>query len=155
MLSYNRLKIFIGGFLIVYFVIGFLTRYIPKGEVFPFFSWKLFDSIPNTSTEYGVLVSIYNGKSFQPPRLFKDAKGIIPQYDSIQARNIIQNMGKAHVKAQIEERERLRRLFEKNFLKLPARYQLIRMRYNPLQRWKNGESQTQYLQIFTAGEYQL
>lgn len=155
MADYKRLKIFIGGFLIVYFVVGFFTRYIPKGEIFPFFSWRLFQSIPNTIVEYGVMISIYNGKPFQPPRLFQDAKGIIPQSDSINAREIIQNLGRAHAKNQIEKRENLRKLFEKNFLKLPARYQLIRMRYNPIQKWKSGESQTQYLQIFTAGEYQL
>jgi DNA primase large subunit len=84
-----------------------------------------------------------------PPRLFQEAKEIIHESESIIARRLIQDFGKAYQNMEIREADELRKLFEANFIKSPAKYRLIRMIHNPVERWKTGRYEIINMQEFT------
>jgi predicted DCC family thiol-disulfide oxidoreductase YuxK len=146
----NTFNLFIIGFIFLYFMVGTITGFLGVKEIFPFFSWSLFSRVPNkTTSEYAVIVSTYNGMTVFPPRLFQEAKEIIHESESIIARRLIQDFGKAYQNMEIREADELRKLFEANFIKSPAKYRLIRMIHNPVERWKTGRYEIINMQEFT------
>lgn len=75
MKEYNRLKTFIIAFLAFYFVAGLSTEVLLKNrekDLPPFFSWFLFDHVPNETgvTAYAVRIMEYHGEKLDPPVLF-------------------------------------------------------------------------------------
>lgn len=147
--------LFIIGFIFLYFIIGMATGFSGANEIFPFFSWRLFAHIPDNTSEYAIIVEVFNGTTVSPPQLFQEAKGIIKESDSIIAHKLIQNFGKAYERKDIQEAEELRRLFEANYIKGPARYRLIRIIYNPVERWKTGSYEMINIQEFEVGRNKL
>ena len=141
--------LFIIGFIFLYFLVGMLTGFLGIKEIFPFFSWNLFGHIPNKTNEYAIIVDVYNGTTVSPPQLFQEAKGVVRQSSSIIAYYLIQDFGKAYERREMQKSERLRELFEANFIKAPAQYRLIRIIYNPLERWKTGRYERINIQEFT------
>lgn len=139
MRSYSALKLFLLLCIATYFTIGLLTEIFGKQEIIPIYSWFLFITVPNEKVEYAVLLYEYHGKVFQPPIFFQEAKGIVNQPTSAVALSNIQDFGRAESAGNKEESERVRKLFEQNFLPPPARYELVRLRYDPVQRWRKGE----------------
>ncbi len=114
----------------------------------PFYSWFLFDKVPNKSATIELKLLSSGEKVFDPPLAFNKAKGIVTNPRSTQARLVIQKIGEALVRGNINEAERLRRLFEKVFLKIPAKYELVLVTYDPLERWKNARVDTKILKTF-------
>ena len=145
--------LFIVGFIFLYFVNGMITGFSGAKEIFPFFSWNLFGHIPNKVNEYAIIVEEYNGKKISPPQLFQEAKGIVKESDSVIAHNLIKDFGKAYDKKKIQEAERLQKLFNANFIKAPAQYRLIRIIYNPVERWKTGRYEAINIQQFMFGDH--
>lgn len=159
----NYPALFIIGFIILYFLIGMVTGFLRGKEIFPFFSWSLFSNIPNKTNEYTIIVDVYNGMIVSPPQLFQEAKEIIRQFDSrnisppasIIAYYLMQDFGKAYERGEIQKAEKLRRLFEANYIKAPARYRLVRLIYNPVERWKTGKYEMINIQEFSVGRNTL
>lgn len=155
----GKYNIFVIGFISLYFLFGMLTALLGAKEIFPFFSWSLFSFIPNENREYAIIVYEYDGIIVSPPQLFQqlfqEAKGIIRQSDSIIAHNLIQDFGNAYEGNEIRKAEKIRKLFNANFIKTPAQYSLIRIIYNPIERWKTGKYEFIKIREFMVGTHAL
>ena len=146
----TKYSIFVIGFILLYFLVGMITGFLGANQIFPFSAWDLFEDIPNRRNDYGVIIMSYNGKIVSPPKLFQDSKDITPEYGSIIAYRLIQNFGKAYDRSDTQEAERLRAIFEANYMKAPARYSLVKLVYDPVERWKTGKYETAYIRVFSV-----
>ena len=135
-----RLKKFIAMYLLFYFAAGLVARGISGQEIFPFFSWFLFDKVPNIKHKYMVRITNYKNEELKHPKFFSDAGGIVKDPHSVVADSLIGYFATSYIKKQDEvEGDKLRLLFEKNFLETDTDYELVRIKYNPLVRWKTGK----------------
>lgn len=122
-------------------------------EIFPFFGWSLFSKVPNLESRYSVVIDQHDGRPVDPPVSFLQAPGSIVIGNRFIARKLIQRLGRAHDKGETEEVERLRQLLEHNYLQGRVHYELLFERYQPLQKWKTGESrEKRSLASFDTGD---
>lgn len=151
--DYVRLKIFLILFLIFYFVAGLSTEiFLPGKEknLPPFFSWFLFDRVPNDKnlTEYKVRILEYNNKALNPPVFFDQAHGIIDNPQSPKMRILIQRLGQSMERKSEDESLRLRRLLEQVYLPQNLRYEIVIVTYDPILRFKTGQFEIKILGEF-------
>lgn len=110
-------------------------------EVFPLFSWSLFTHVPSVRTDAGVQILQLGDRAFDPPLELLEARGLFPRASSIQAYYTVQKLAGASMARDGAEIERLRRLFESEYLGARdrhLRYRLILRRFDPIDRWRGG-----------------
>lgn len=125
-----------------------LNSYSNSEEIFPVFSWFLFDRVPNNIQKFNIIIYEYNGKIFNPPvpwkKVFKKVSGARLH----QARILIKRMGDAHTVGNLDEFNTSRQLFEKIVLdNKNTEYEIIQEVYNPLEKWKLGDSKNKIKSI--------
>jgi hypothetical protein len=146
MRSYCRLKITLAGFFLIYLVLAFSGLLTQNKEIFPFYTWFLFAAVPNAGNHYEVVILKNKGQSFTPPIPYAQAANIAIFPQAITAYQFIQKMGRSHDKGDSTEFTELARLFQRDFLIGPTTYQLLRIYYDPIERWHGKESQPVVLQ---------
>jgi hypothetical protein len=140
---------------ILYFFLGGASQKLVPGvdEIFPFTGWSLFSKVPSLETRYSILIRRHEGRRLDPPVSFLQAPGSMVKGNRYIARKLIQRLGQAHDRGKAEEFGELRRLLEQNYLEGKVRYELLFERYQPLEKWKTGESrETRSLGRFDTGE---
>lgn len=149
MREYRRTRKFISWFLTAYFTGGLLTLLLPKAEVFPVYSWFLFALVPQSGSQYGLLLHEVNGRPIEPPHLYQEAEDGIPSPHSVTVFKLTQQLGTA-VERNSPEKKRCRELLEKNWLPPQTQYELVKLNADPIARWKTGRYDiTQSLGFYT------
>lgn len=120
---------------VVYFVIGATWKFLPANHIYPFFSWDLYSTIPNTFSVYDIKFSEVGGKKYSPAVSYKE---IFPK-DKSDALFALSEDLSISVKSGNTERikasqEDLKRIAG------PGRmvYELVEYMYNPVD-FKNGK----------------
>lgn len=128
-----------------YFLIGFLAVIVITGlvppvrsarQLFPLSSWLIFSLVPGTVQEFAVRIRGYGESTVSPPLFFAEAGSIVPDPHSVKAFEQIQRFGRS-VDENRPDAERMRIVFERNFLPRGVEYELVRIRYRPLERYRN------------------
>jgi hypothetical protein len=141
-MSYRQLQLLfhllVVGYMAVALVLG-LSFY--HREIFPVFSWSLFSYVEAHKTEFAVLVTEVDGRQLEAPREFMDSKDLFAGAGNMRAYYTIQNFGWAVMRRDLETVNKLRRLFESEYMKGPARdvkYQVIVRSFDAIERWRGG-----------------
>lgn len=140
-ISYRTTKYCIIALLIAYGAIGFWTRQMPKGEYYPFFSWILFDRIPETPrTDYTIRITAVSGRDIEPPPLFKDARRFFSSINNSPPayQFIIRDLGAAIEAGDTAHVDSERRRLEENFTERPLRYEILKIHYDPIAFWTDS-----------------
>jgi hypothetical protein len=141
MQTYRRLQSLGIGFLVLYFVVGLASLATPRQEIFPIYSWFLFATVPNQDEKYDVRIYSVGHYKMETPVFYNDgAANIVLDPHSITAYKIIQKMGEAYTRDQMKEFRRYRKLFEKNALWSNTDYEIVKVSYDPIQRWETGKT---------------
>jgi hypothetical protein len=135
---YRITKLWLSTFLAVYFVIGLITEVYPGREVFPFFSWFLFTLAPQAGERYALILHEVNGTVVDPPRIYQDADGLVPNVQSDKMAELIQRLGAAIEQGETGQERQFRQLLEANYLFPNTRYDIVRIDFDPVVRWKTG-----------------
>ena len=154
LLSYKRLRRFAIVLLIVECVVGMGGALTARQEVFPFASWFLFLLVPYHTSDYDLLLRAEGTRPLDPPPAFSQAPGALVQAShSIVAYQLIQQLGEAQRHHDADRVRALRRQIEAQFRVPFIHYDLVRVVYQPVERWQTGRvvSRTP-LQSFVAGE---
>ena len=143
-MSYKLLRKIIMAFLIFYFSVGLFARYLSDGveDVYPFFSWFLFSKVPaRIQIDFAIRIHEFAEKRFEPPIFFEKAKGIYDKtsYSTTDYYHLVQLLGMSLQSNRMNEVKRLRRELEKNFLSYPVVYEVVELKFNPIERWKTGQ----------------
>lgn len=130
--------------LIFYFFGGLATKRI--GEVFPVFHWALFASFSEEVTRYEVRVVEQDGQRFDPPLRLQEteeySQWMAASHDIYHTPKVIRYFGATYEAGREARAEELRAAFERNFLPGDeVRYQLVKLTYNPLERYRTGAVQ--------------
>jgi len=139
-------EIFVPLCLAVYFVVGY-TR-IRTTDIVPFSAWALFVFVPNQPSVFTLQLDSLNGSALIPPERFED--GTFTNPHDITAYYIMNRFGIALEKGDSGEVRKFRALLEENIL--PAKrldWELVKITYDPLERWKTGKISRQSVAHFS------
>jgi hypothetical protein len=135
--------------LAAYFLMGYAR--IRTTDWVPFSAWALFVFVPNEPVAYGVKLRSAGDRVFDPPLDFKRADGIVANpHDIVSAFNI-DMLGFALEKGDSAAADRYRGLLEANALPKAARWDLVRLDYDPVDRWKTGRAAESIVRSFGTG----
>ena len=151
----TALKTFLLAVLATYTIGGFLAEVLLGHATYraiPFFSWSLFSLTPNRVETYAVRIHEYQGQTLNPPLDFAVAHGIIDRPESPKARTLIQNFGRRLEAGDDKGARELRRTFETVFLAPLMRYEVVRLDYDPIERWRSGTLRVTPLRQFTTAQ---
>ncbi len=129
--------------LIGYALTGLWTRRLPEGERYPFFSWFLFNRIPQISeTAYNIRILEAGGTPLQPPVTFKDAAPFFSTVDNSPAAyyQLIQELGQALAAHDTLEGHRVQKVLDQHFT-APVLYEVLKVTYNPIEYWRSAQWQ--------------
>lgn len=146
MRSYCRLKITLAGFFLAYLALALSGLPNRDKEIFPFYSWFLFAAVPHAGNHYEVRILKNGGQSFNPPIPYAQAANIAIFPQAITAYQFIQKMGRSYDRGDSAEFAELAGLFQRDFLIGATTYQLLRIYYDPIERWHGKEALTEVLQ---------
>ncbi len=128
--------------LIVYCVGGAVSQKLLPGvdEIIPFFGWSLFSRVPPVGSRYELMIHRHQGRAVAPPAAFLRAPERMVKGDRYLAHKVIAKLGAALDEGDGAEAERLRRLLERNYLAGAVEYEVVFESYDPLVKWRTGES---------------
>lgn len=139
----------------IYCLAGVVSQKLVPGvdEIFPFFGWSLFSKVPNEEREYQLILHRSRGQRVKPPTSFLEAPDNMVRGNRFIARKLIQRLGRAQDRGDVEGVTSLRRLLEQSYLQKKSRYELVFERYDPLEKWRDGSSrERRSLAIFNSGK---
>jgi hypothetical protein len=151
--AYRRTRWLVAAIWVVYPLIGVATqwapaRWFPHRELYPFYSWSLFALVPNMEHRYTARIYEANGEIMEPPTLFEEARRNVRQPHSAAVLQLFTRLARAHEAGQEAEVERLLRLVD-DHIPRPARFELVRLTYQPVERWRNGTQEETPIRMFT------
>lgn len=154
--QFIRLKKGIVAFLCFYAVAGFSTFFL-LGEadknVPPVFHWFLFSWTPNEGgqVQYAVRFTAVEGATLAEPLLYAEAADIAVDRRSGRARDLVNRLARALESGDGAEAERIRTAFEDAFVRGEAEYEVIRITYDPIERFATGAVENiEVLATFTS-----
>lgn len=156
MKRYRRLRWFAVAILVVECVVGMGGALTKRQEIFPFASWFLFLLVPYHTSDYDLVLRAEGTRLLNPPPPFSQAPGALVQAShSIVAYQLIQQLGEAEKNRDAARSRALRRQIEAQFRVPFIHYDLVKVVYQPVERWQTGRviSRTP-MQSFVAGQAQ-
>ncbi len=137
--------------LALYFAAGLsMKQVVGRGEIYPVFSWALFAKVPNERTVFALRIFAYDGAPLESDFFYEEAEGIVPEPHSIAAQHAIRRLGAAATRGTKEEEAEARRLLERLYLKTDMRYEIVRVRYEPRNRWRTGEREIELIRSYST-----
>lgn len=144
-------------------VILFLAAYFAAGlslgnskTLYPLFSWYLYPRVPSRlETDITLRIHEARGERFEPPQFLEETQGIYDRaYNKSAFRRITTRLAeKLAAGSPPEEITALRRELEEALPARPLVYEIVKIRYNPIERWKTGKVETvERIVIFRTGE---
>ena len=135
----HRLQTLAAVFLLAQVVVGYAGWLTPRHEIYPFPSWLLFSLVPNRINDYDLLLHGSPTYPQEPPRPFNQSGGLVRAAHSIVSYQLIQQLGDAVSAGSPAQIEYLCHQIEEQFATAPMRYDLIKVSYDPVARWKTGQ----------------
>lgn len=128
------------------FVLGMCSA-IRGREIFPFASWFLFSRIPQEVSNYEIWVVEMDGWKIEPPQSLTTIPYFLRSPQSSTVRDLIQRLGRGASAGNPEEMRRTLALFRPHFHKQggSGSMLLVKLKYDPLARWRTGQMQAQEL----------
>jgi hypothetical protein len=89
-----------------------------------------------------------NGRIIDPPVLFEEAVGVVDEPRSPKARSIIKIMNESVRSGNDDQFQTLKKQFEQAFFVPPAAYDLVAVKYDPVERFKNKTLEIRVIKQF-------
>lgn len=138
-MRYQQLQQCVIIFLVLYAAIGLGARFLSTEteDVYPFFSWFLFERVPpRVQTDMEVLVHAVGKDPFPSPLPFREVVALHnPARSKAWYYTTIQQLGNALEKKRADEAALLRKTFEETFIHKPVTYEVVQQTYNPIDRF--------------------
>jgi hypothetical protein len=143
-------RVLVPASLAVYFAVGYAR--IRTTDWVPFSAWALFVYVPNRPATYTLKFQAADGKPLQPPVAFESGKFGDP--GDITAYYLINHFGMAWEKGDAEKAQKFQALVEANVLPRDRKleWELMRVTYDPIRRWKTGAVEETPLARFRSGK---
>jgi hypothetical protein len=127
-------------FLVIYTIIGLATKPMLEKDTYPFYSWSLFSDVPNEIVEYTIAVTGRAGVPELQPVLFRKentATMFTKKHSALYYFDTIQRLGAAIANSDTLTIVKERSLLEEDMLPETS-YDVVRVRYNPLDYFRDG-----------------
>ena len=153
MRRYRRLQRFVVAALAFMLVVGLGGTLLPSHEVFPFASWFLFSLVPGRQSEFDLLLHTREEGPAGPGVSFRLADRLVRHSHSVVFHELIQQLGAAEERRDAPASRALRRQIEGDFEPGVVCYDLVRVKYAPIERWRTGRvRESAAVRAFTTGE---
>ena len=153
MRRYRRLQRLAFAALAYMLVVGLGGTLLPSHEVFPFASWFLFSLVPGRGSEFDLLLHTAGDDPAAPGRSFRLSDRLVRHSHSVVFHELIQQLGAAEERRDAHASRALRRQIEGDFEPSVVRYDLVRVKYAPIERWSTGRvRESAGVRAFATGE---
>ena len=129
--------------LLVYCIIAVAASPPNRTELFPFFSWSLFSRASSTRSDVALLIRSVDGEPLSEPRLFYEMADQFAAARTGDSRlsKLLDQLAYFVRRSDRSNIARLRAVVEGNFLRdaMSVDYDLVRIEYNPIDRYRSGE----------------
>lgn len=122
-----------------------------RHEIYPFSAWDMYSRTPSTLTDFRLLVHRVGDRRFDPPRYLHDIPGLNAPTRSVTNANLLRKFGFAVV-ADDPSAEQYRAIAEQSFGLRDADYELMKIVFNPMRLYRNGEFVASPVARFGPGE---
>ncbi len=133
---------------------GILTFDLSKrksNEIFPVFSWFLFAEVPQKKhIRYTIRIYRADNRDLATPLLFANASEYLNP-KSVSANKLIDEIGRSVGGADETEVQHLREILEENQINRIQRYELLKLTYDPVERYQTGKMQVESIRFFDKG----
>jgi hypothetical protein len=121
-----------------YAILGFLSRFHRRHELYPFFSWKLFDTVPNVRTEYLIKITSLGNAPIFPSQYYLDRKDSISPFSSSASlvQRKIADLVRSYKEGNKESIAQAKRAIANSFI-VPISYEVVETKFIPLEFLKN------------------
>lgn len=147
--------------LLTYFVIGVTDRLTMGSEEKMYFvtSWSLYSKVPlRDQREYSALIHEIAGERVIPPAAIDDMQGIVfsrmQDYHHTLVHDVQLLAQLLQTGADGQAVRNVRESLEGKFARTPVTYEIVELRYNPIERWLTGKASTTSFGMFTSGLYE-
>lgn len=137
---YKNIRIFFLFFIISHVFISLTlgaTNY-NSSEIFPFFSWRLFDTVPNTQVNYGLRILRYNNNKIITPEYLFESKNFSHSEKSVSNLVLIQKLGRSVKNRSLNEKYSLI-IWDVIFKRKDVEFEVVSRTYDPLTKWETGK----------------
>ncbi len=143
-MSYRFVKLFAAISLGVYAFMGAYAMRFPAREMYPFFSWSLFSTIPQNLEVYTMEVHRIGVTTYDPPLKFREMREIFAAVDQSPTQYFapIQSLGRALYAGESGARARAR--VESIFQGQEFEYSILRIKYDPVDYWRTGQYEVSF-----------
>lgn len=126
---------------------GLLAAPLPRHEIFPFFSWFLFPLTPSEEVSYALKVRQNNGQKIESEGW---NQGLLPfkGNNHIDVHYLCQRLGRAYISNDFDEESAAMDILEQQYLKPPYVFDLVRITYHPVRRWKGDEEEVTIVRCY-------
>ncbi|MEI6861575.1 MAG: hypothetical protein WCL04_04920 [Verrucomicrobiota bacterium] len=150
--AYRRRQGWLAAILAVQLIGGLAVLATPGQEEFPLYSWFLFALTPEpvrTRTELRLLE--WEGQPPGEPRSLATYHEFVAPSQAPTVVRLARDLGQACAEKDEAAVQRLRRTLEENFIRQPARYELVELSYSPIARLHGGTEQVRKVREFKTG----
>jgi hypothetical protein len=142
--GYTARKTLLALFVLTYAVVAFWGgKTSPRGEFFPVFNWSLFTYVKPERSLLELYVLRIGDRTFERPVNYFELDAYFPsaRQRSTDLRKTMEGISNAAQHGDREQLERLRRVLETRHLsgQGPVLYEIRRVKFRPLQRWRTGK----------------
>lgn len=140
MKRYHSFQLVMFFLLALYFIVGSVSWFVFRVEYYPIFSWDLFSRVPNTVTDYGLLITAVDQAPLDQQLYFEEASMLFADTNSIIASNMIQGIGYNTTVGNKADAEALRIQFESLYFEAyqSVTYEIVQRTYTPIERYQNS-----------------
>ena len=111
-------------------------------QIYPFFSWYLFANIPipNQQVTFTMDILSLGSQTYNPPLPFSQTSSIFQKLrqSPTEYTALIVMLGQSILSGDANSISQSRQKLEKIFLGTSARYEILRVNYDPVAYWENG-----------------
>lgn len=122
-----------------------------RHEIYPFSAWDMYSRTPSTLTDFRLLVHRVGDRRFEPPRYLHDVPGLDAPTRSVTNANLLRKFGFAVV-AGDPSAQSYRDIAEQAFGLRDADYELMKIVFNPIRYYRDGEFSASPVRRFGAPE---
>lgn len=112
---------------------------LPEREYYPFFSWFLFDRVPGgIQSEFALRTTLAGKTILYPPMILGEhmQSFLDNSIEPTEYWNLINYTAWALLGNNNADAEKYRSMLEVNFTIRPLEYEIVRVTYNPIERWR-------------------
>lgn len=137
---YRTTKIIITFYILIYLILAVILELsgYRRSEIFPFFSWSLFATVPAETNDYSIRIVEYDGRKLENPVFFENYHELFPSGKIVVALLNVRTLGQYLTEGNDKKSREYLNLLKSLYPGVleNCKFEIVKRAYNPLERYK-------------------